>query len=148
MLPEPMAVQYLSAEFSMCPCWLYHTAMRPCISCSARGSRGPGAPFACFAWPVLGAEGGGREGCLSSLLKDFALLKYHSMRGEAFVWVGELCWFCLDVFVLNDTSEKGEDLYCSEESIHVKQSAPGISQRLPMFTHFSKSKTALSLSPV
>lgn len=55
-------------------------------------------PLLTLPWPTLAAEGGGREGCLSSLFKDLALLKYHSVRGEAFVLGGELCWFCLQCF--------------------------------------------------
>lgn len=65
-------------------------------SCSTQGSREPAAPFARFA--LAHAERGGREGCLSSLFKDFALSKYHSIREEPFVLGGELCWFCLECF--------------------------------------------------
>lgn len=37
-------------------------------------------------------------------------------------------------------------LCCPEKSIHVKQSIIGSSEKLSAFTHFSKSKTALSLA--
>lgn len=63
------------------------------------------------------------------------------------IWEGSFAGFVWSVFVLNDVSEKGEGLSCSE-GIHVKQSATGISQRFLTFTHFSKSKTALSPTSV
>lgn len=97
VLPEPTAVQYLSAGFSVWPCWLYHTALGPCISrlLQHTGQRGSSTSLCLLCLgakevQMLGAEGGGREGCLSSLCEDSALLKYHSMRGEAFVLGGEL----------------------------------------------------------
>lgn len=55
-------------------------------------------PLHVLPWPMLGAEGGGRERCLALLFKDLALLKYHSMRRETFVLGGELCWVFLGWF--------------------------------------------------
>ena len=65
---------------------------------AANAAAGQQLPLHVLPRPMLRAEGGGREGCPSLLFKDLALLKYHSMRGEAFVLGGELCWFYLECF--------------------------------------------------
>lgn len=102
ILPERAAVQYLflSAEFSMWP-WLAvpHSAETPCSPASAANAAGgQQLPLHVVPWPMLCAEGGRREGCPSLLFKDLALLKYHLVKGEAFVLGGEICWVCLEWF--------------------------------------------------
>lgn len=122
-------------------------------SCSTRGSGDPAPPFACFAlvqrrckcWVLKEVEG--KDVCLRYVK---ILPFWNTIRWEErhLFWEGSSADFVWSGFVLNDMSEKGEGLSCSKESIRVKQSATGISQWLPTFTHFSKSKTALSLTSV
>lgn len=148
MLPGPTAVQHLSAEFSVWPCWLYHTALTPCISWLLQHMGQQGALCSlCLGpcWVLKEVEG--KDVCLRYLK---ILPFWNTIRCEKrhLFWKGSFAGFVWSVFVLSDMSEKGEGSSCSKESIHVKQSATGSSQGLATFTHFSKSETALSLTSV
>lgn len=146
--PQLFNIYLQSSACGFAGCTTQHWDPASPASCSTRGSREPAAPFARFALAHAGCWRRWRGRMSSSLFKDFAFWNTIQWEEERHLfWEGRFAGFVWSVFVLTDMSEKGEGLSCPE-SIHVKQSATGISQQLPTFTHFSKSKTALSLTSV
>lgn len=87
-LREQLLNIYFYLQSSVCGLdRLYHILLELCTlpAPAANAVGGQQLPLHTVPQTMLCTEGGGRGGHPSSSFKDLALLKYHSMRGEAFV---------------------------------------------------------------